>query len=157
MHHSIILVILLILYIVRSNISTARQLLQVGWRIDADASSVLHDTLMMNLALVDTLITTATHISNLARRQALARHLLLRRVRHVAVHGLVDRRASLGVDVLAAEAQRIVGHVLVSARGLLRAAGYEARRLLFPVNATLGTIILQLLFFIAAALIHGLR
>lgn len=157
MHHPIILV-LMILHIVLIN-SIAVSHLHLGWRIDADASSVRYNALMMNLALVDTLITTAAHVGNLARREALAsHHLLLRRVRYTTVHGLVDRRGGLVVDVLAAEAQRIVGNILTGARGsLVRAAGDEARRLLLPVNAPLGTIILKLLFFIAAALIHSLR
>ena len=136
MHHAIILV-LLILHIVLIN-SIAVSHLHLGWRIDADASSVRYNALMMNLALVDTLITTATHVGNLARREALAIHLLLRRIRYTAGHGLVDRRGGLVVHVLAAEAQRIVGNILTGARGsLVRAAGDEARRLLLPVNAPL--------------------
>lgn len=161
MHHSVILVVLLIRAIRRIACIAARQL-HVGWWVHADARTIRNDALMVNLALVDALITTAAHVGYLARWQTRAR-LLLCRVRHAATHGLLDvGRGRLVVDILAAEAQRIVGYVLAGARrgrDLVRAAGDQARRLLLPINTALRAIVLQLFLVTCSltALIHGLR
>lgn len=82
---------------------------------------------MVKLALVHALVATAAHVGHLARWQTLSSVLLRRVCLPSSVrHGLVDRRASLSVHVLTAEAQRIIRKILAGVGCLLRAARDEA-------------------------------